>query len=430
MRASVRALVLGAGIAIATVAAMPRAEACGGCFVPPGPSTQVSAHRMAFAVSNTRTILWDQIQYAGAPESFGWVLPIGAKVDVGVSSDELFQRLESTTQPQITPPPCDPEHVCRACGGMREDDPSAAGGLDYGAPQDAGVSVWGTSVVGPYEATQLSATDGTALRTWLGDHGYVLPPAIAPVVDAYIAEGFGFLAIKLVPKADTSRMVPIRIAFDGASPTLPLRMVAAGTGSVVGLKLWVFGEGRWEAKNFPNGEIATKDLVWDYGAMASNFGTLENDFFTKAPRTWVTETSDDFGRATFFSGLPLGTTTTDAGTTFAKDTDESEIEKAFPGRTHLMVTRMFAQLPQGALNEDLQLQASLGARIPVSRQAQSKIGNCGVVYDCCSNGGVFECSTAPSPSDGSTSRTYTVIGSSLFALLAFGTARKLRRTRP
>ena len=43
-------------------------RACGGCFVPPGPNTQVTAHRMAFAVSPRRTILWDQIQYAGEPE--------------------------------------------------------------------------------------------------------------------------------------------------------------------------------------------------------------------------------------------------------------------------------------------------------------------------------------------------------------------------
>jgi hypothetical protein len=426
MKGLVRGSLFAFCIALATMAAMPEAKACGGCFVPPGPSTQVSAHRMAFAVSNTRTILWDQIQYSGSPGSFGWVLPIAAKVDVGVSSNELFQRLESATQPQITPPPCEREHVCRACGGMRQDDPSAAFDNAGGAPQDAGVSVWGTSVVGPYEATQLSATDGTALRNWLTDHGYVLPAAIAPTVDAYIAEGFGFLAIKLVPKAETSRMVPIRIAFDGASPVLPLRMVAAGTGAVVGLKLWVLGEGRWEAKNFPNGEIATRDLVWDFGAMASNFGTLENALFKSEPRTWITETSDDFGRSRFFSGLPAGTTTDTTGTVFAKDTDETEIEKAFPGRTHLTVTRMFAQLPQNALVEDLKLQASLGARIPVSRQAPNKVGSCGVIYECCSNGGVFECSTPP-VGEGSTSRTYALLGSSAFVLLAFGSARKLRR---
>ena len=383
---------------------------------------------MAFAVSNTRTILWDQIQYSGAPESFGWVLPIAAKVDVGVSSDELFQRLDSATQAQITPPPCEPEHVCRSCGGARQDDPSAAGGFDYGAGADTGVSVWGTSVVGPYEATQLSATDGAALRKWLGDHGYVLPAAIAPIVDAYIAEGSGFLAIKLVPNADTSRMVPIRIAFDGASPTLPLRMVAAGTGAVVGLKLWVLGEGRWEAKNFPNGEIATRDLVWDFGAMGSNFGTLENALFSSAPRTWITETADDFGRAQFFSGLPAGTTTTEAGTTFSTDTDEAEIERAFPGRTDLLVTRMFAQLPQSALAEDLHLQASLGARIPIAREAPNKTGSCGTVYDCCSGGGVFDCATSPggAPEESAT-RAYAIVLGGALSLFVLGRTRKVRR---
>src|SRR5438094_838060 len=87
------------GALAATVSITPRGEACGGCFTPAGPSTQVSAHRMAFAVTPTRTILWDQIVYAGAPSSFGWVLPIRGAVEVGVSTDEFFQRLESKTQP-------------------------------------------------------------------------------------------------------------------------------------------------------------------------------------------------------------------------------------------------------------------------------------------------------------------------------------------
>src|SRR5690349_11756757 len=176
------------GVCAAAASITPSAHACGGCFVPPGPSTQVSAHRMAFTASPTRTILWDQIQYQGAPASFGWVLPIRAQVDVGVSSDELFQRLESTTQPNITAPPKPDVHLCKSCGGDQ------AGGLSASAPNedgaDAGVDVWSSKVVGPYEATQLSATDGNALRGWLSDHGYTLPDAIAPVVDQYVTEGF------------------------------------------------------------------------------------------------------------------------------------------------------------------------------------------------------------------------------------------------
>ena len=358
------------------------ANACGGCFGPPGPSTQVSAHRMAFAISPTRTILWDQIQYVGEPSSFGWVLPIRGKVDVGVSSDELFNRLETTTQPRVTQPPppaCPPpERRCRTtCYGGEDGAPTAGGfASDTGtsAADAAVVDVWGTSVVGPYEATQLSSTDSLALENWLKDHGYVIPAAINPVIDEYVKEGFGFLAIKLVPTAGTTKMVPIRIAFDGASPTLPLRMVAAGTGDSVGIKLFMIGEGRWEAKNFASAEVANDDLVWDWAAMGSNLGTLENDLITKnAGKVWIDESSDDYGTSTFFSGLPAGTTSTEAGTVFSSDTDESEIAKAFPSRPGVTVTRLFAQLPASSLGTDLELQASLGGKLPAVREAKKSI---------------------------------------------------------
>ena len=419
---------VGAAATLATLVGASDARACGGCFAPPGPSTQVSAHRMAFAISNHRTVLWDQIQYVGEPSSFGWVLPIKTAVDVGVSSDELFSRLENGTREQIIPPPLPecppPARVCRTACDPTEGPVGFA--VDGSASADAGVTVWDSGIVGPYETTQLSATDGTALRTWLKGHGYVLPDAIAPIVDAYIAEGFGFLAIKLVPGSDVSRMVPIRIAFDGASPSLPLRMVAAGTGSFVGIKLFVFGEGRWEAQNFPNAEIATKDLVWDFRANGSNLSQLEDQVVTAAPRSWITETADDYGRAQFFDGLPPGTTSGDAGTVFSSDTDQAEIEKAFPGRSHLTITRLFAQLPASALADDLEVQASLGARIPQSREAPISVNACqDVIYDCCS-AGVADCSTAPS-GEGASSRTFRWLGLGALGLLGLGVLRARRR---
>src|SRR5260221_9850158 len=120
------ALVVSFAVSFAISVAMPgNANACGGCFAPPGPSTQVSAHRMALAISPKRTILWDQIQYVGNPTSFGWVLPIKSAVDVGVSSDQLFDRLESNTQASVTPPPppeCPPPEKRCITGGCDEGD--------------------------------------------------------------------------------------------------------------------------------------------------------------------------------------------------------------------------------------------------------------------------------------------------------------------
>src|SRR5689334_18371691 len=72
----------------AVVLAVPRdAAACGGCFVPMEESTQVTGHRMMLSISQQETTLWDQIEYSGNPQSFGWVLPTKGIVEVGLSSD-------------------------------------------------------------------------------------------------------------------------------------------------------------------------------------------------------------------------------------------------------------------------------------------------------------------------------------------------------
>jgi glycogen synthase len=62
-------------LALSLVLAPRPAAACGGCFGPPAQPTLVTGHRMAFAISETQTVLWDQFQYQGEPEDFSWVLP-------------------------------------------------------------------------------------------------------------------------------------------------------------------------------------------------------------------------------------------------------------------------------------------------------------------------------------------------------------------
>ncbi len=382
-----------AAVALLGAASERDARACGGCFVPPGPNSQVTAHRMAFAVSAKRTILWDQIQYVGSPSEFGWVLPIRGKVDVGVSSDQLFQRLENATQVEIQGPPppvCPSRSRGLAFGGAESDNAAPS------SQQDPGVNVWDQKVVGPYEATQLSATDGTALTNWLNEHNYTLPPAVAPVIDEYIKEGFGFLVIKLVPSADTTRMVPIRIAYEGGGTSLPLRMIAAGSGAKVGLKLFVIGEGRWETKNFPTTQVNSDELVWDYAAMGSNYNTLlVQKLALDGGRTWVAESSDELLRSSLFAGLPPGTTESDAGTVFATNTDETDIEAAFPGRASVTVTRLFAELPQSALNTDLELQASSAGKLPRIRKVEKTTNHPCPGSD---SGSVFGCNAGGSSS--------------------------------
>src|SRR5262245_3349549 len=78
------------------------ARACGGCFHEDSQteSTVVTAHRMAFSISTTRTILWDQIQYSGSPTGFAWVLPVKSGATIELSSDAWFEALDAATSVQ------------------------------------------------------------------------------------------------------------------------------------------------------------------------------------------------------------------------------------------------------------------------------------------------------------------------------------------
>jgi hypothetical protein len=104
MRHFLSSIVVGA-LALSGLFVSADADACGGCFhIQQSEGGQVTGHRMIFSVSNDKTTLWDQISYQGAPESFAWVLPIHGQVQVGLSSDALFERLETMTAVQIYSP--------------------------------------------------------------------------------------------------------------------------------------------------------------------------------------------------------------------------------------------------------------------------------------------------------------------------------------
>src|SRR4051794_425408 len=89
----VRSLLLSLPLAGAALLASRDVSACGACFVPPDEDTLVTGHRMIFSTSMTQTTLYDQIEYAGSPTEFSWVLPIHGQVKVGLSADAMFAFL-------------------------------------------------------------------------------------------------------------------------------------------------------------------------------------------------------------------------------------------------------------------------------------------------------------------------------------------------
>jgi hypothetical protein len=395
------------------------ARACGGCFHAPTQNGDViTDHRMIFSVSPEQTTLYDEIEYQGDPQSFAWVLPIHGEVGVGLSSDTLFAALDAATQVTIQAPALPACPSCAAC----DEEPTAGLGGSSGSSGggSSGVTVISQQVVGPYDTVQLQSTNPTALSDWLTANGFAIPSDIQPIIAAYVQEGFDFLALKLQPGQGVQAMRPVRVTTSGASLSLPLRMVAAGTGATVGVTLWVVGQGRYEAANFPNFTIAGSDLTWDWSLQSSNYTTIQQEKEAAAGfATWQTESSLDISpyqienpvlgdeASTDYEAIP-GSDAGDGGPAETADqVRQDDLAAIFPNSNlaTVRITRMRADLAHSALATDLSLQASTD---------QSNISN---LYQVVQSVNAPACPTLPNPCPvptcGSTSGSSGGIGSGI-----------------
>ncbi len=363
------------------------ARACGGCFHPPTQTlSDITDERMLLSVSTTQTTLYDQIQYAGSPSSFAWVLPIHGTVTVGLSADVLFDSVDVLTATQITPPPS-------SCAPCVFNNGSGTGGGGLAAPQVAGtsggvVTVTHAENVGPYATVQLQSTDPSALNDWLAQNGYSIPADVQPVIAEYVTEGFDFLAMKLLPNAGVQAMRPVRVTSAGASLSLPLRMAAVGTGAIVGITIWVVSDGRYEPQNYPFFHIEDKDLVWDFSTSLSNYTTLRVQNEANLHNGgWEIESSLTLNQQIVtnvvlsggqyypgggFGGAPsdpsldyLPVNAGDAGADAAagqtaEEVRTADLETLFAGVTppNVRITRIRGDIAHAAMTADLVLQAS------------------------------------------------------------------------
>ena len=364
------------------------AAACGGCFHPPTQTvSDISDERMLLSVSTLQSTLYDQLRYTGSPTNFAWVLPIHGTVDVGLSADVLFDSIDALTDTQINPPaPNCPSPNCQFMG------TTAAGSIAVDASVEVPtVTVTKQENVGPYATVQLHATDSSALDSWLAQNGYNVPADVAPVIAEYVAEGFDFLAMKLLPNQGVQAMRPVRITTPGASLSLPLRMAAVGTGLEVGISIWVVADGRYEPQNFPFFHIDDSALVWDFAMNQSNYTTLrvQNEANLKG-KGWEIESSISLNEQTitnvilsggqYYGGggfvgvvatpadpsldyLPVGDS--DGGTEggvsqTAEEVRTADVNALFAGMAgpNVRVTRIRSDILHTAMTADFVLQAS------------------------------------------------------------------------
>jgi MYXO-CTERM domain-containing protein len=436
------------------------AAACGGFFGETDDA--VTQHRMVLSIGQSQTTLYDEIAYTGAPSSFAWVLPIKGQVTIGLSADAVFDTFDALTATEVSPP----QVTCPSAPSTCPEPPTENGAASGSSSGGGGVDVTNEQVVGPYETVQLQSTDPQALSAWLASNGYSIPSAMQPVVAAYVAQGFDFLAMKLIPGAGVQSMRPVRVSFAGASPTLPLRMVAGGTGPTVSITLWVVGDGRWEPANFPWFRIQDTQLIWNWSTNTSNYTTLEQQTEAAANNaTWEVQASieenlasvesqiqetAEYGIIADGSGPAPSTPGADnylpvaaSGSSPAETADQvmaDDVTALFAGTSNgtFRLTRLRADLAHAALANDLELQAAADQSELTNFRvaAQSVNGPLCPVYDGCnvigeapytpgtSGGSGGGCATVAAPTGWETTAGFV---GALGLLMAGGLASRRRR---
>jgi hypothetical protein len=283
-------LVAGAfAAAMVLSAAAPRiGRACGGLFCnqpPPNPFDPLpiaqTGENVVFAVNKNESGVVAsveahiQIFYAGPADKFSWIVPVDAKPELSVGSDQLFTSVNAVTRPSFetrwrTEGTCLPE-------------PAAGPSFDASAPRDsavdlgAGGSPGGVSVefrgdVGPYDAAVIHSTSSAELIKWLTDNMYFVPDSSIAIIDEYVDENKYFVALRLQNGRDVLSIQPVVLKFPGTEPCVPLRLTAIASVADLPVNLWVLGDARVVPKNYF--EIILNEARIDWLSGGRNYADL------------------------------------------------------------------------------------------------------------------------------------------------------------
>ena len=372
--------------------AAPRiASACGGCFAPTGTPNIVTAHRMAVSLSASETTLWDQIQYAGQPADFVWVLPVSAGVEVELADNAFFEALAQGTQINMTAPlpptPC----FCGSGGGFgcgSSDSASPRSGTTFGADGGA-VTVFHEGSIGPYETATVMSDDAMALVDWLQERGYGVPDSIVPTIAHYSELGLAFAVLRLSPGEGVQQMQPVRITVPGLAPTFPLRMVSAGATEELSLELYVFAEGRTQTMNMPTVEVDRAQITFDWATSTFDYDArFDATIREVGGRAWVAEYAGPLP-----VDVPSYSSRDPDGTLHTPEEDLAVVRRGLPSALNL--TKLRTRMPPNLLDRDLVLGAAFTEQEITTQISVTRELNRAPDFDCS-----VECGDGPSDFDG------------------------------
>ncbi|XVV06109.1 DUF2330 domain-containing protein [Actinosynnema sp. CA-248983] len=167
-------------------------------------------------------------------EQAAFLMPVPARARFEVVDGGVFAELDRISRPEV-----------RKRQVVVDGDGSGAA-----PPERGGVGVVDHVEVGPYEVAQLAGTDSTAVRQWLGDHGFTLSAGLGGALTPYLAENWLVVAVRLAPSSGSlaDGLPPMRVTFETDAPVYPMRLSATAE-RVQPLRLYVLADHRVDIGN-------------------------------------------------------------------------------------------------------------------------------------------------------------------------------------
>ncbi|MEJ0090687.1 MAG: DUF2330 domain-containing protein [Limisphaerales bacterium] len=160
-----------------------------------------------------------QVRYDGPLEEFGWLIPVPNQPTVKKGSMECFYELSKFTQKNLEP---------------RWQTASMSKGINGSVAEEPPVKVIEVKTVGAYDIATLSTKDSTALENWLKENQFAFPAKATDVIDAYVKQGWYFIAVKInlqrgslistSEKLASGELHPLQISFASERCVFPLKI--------------------------------------------------------------------------------------------------------------------------------------------------------------------------------------------------------------
>jgi MYXO-CTERM domain-containing protein len=260
-----------------------------------------------------RTVLSMQNNYQGPPQDFAMVIPVPIvlhKENVKTLTRAVFDHVDALTAPRLVEyweqDPCPKPNRW-----LFDADGAGAPGRVYSAPVPMAsapppppVRIEAQFAVGEYDIVVLSATDSTALDTWLHQNGYKIPDGAEPFLRPYVQMGMKFFVAKVnVAKVKFERvgngseqamLSPLRFHYDSDAFNLPIRLGLINSGGTQDLVVNILARNqRYEVANYDNVAVPTNIDVTNptREQFGSFYAKLFDQTLEKHPRSVVTEYS-------------------------------------------------------------------------------------------------------------------------------------------